>query len=57
MEGLDAIARFWDAERDGADEDFSMSSEVVAVVEETAVVREIRSSTQAEPSTCPWTCR
>jgi SnoaL-like domain len=37
--GLDELAEFWDAERDGAEEDFSMSSEVVAVEGETAVVR------------------
>jgi hypothetical protein len=39
VEGLEAIAEFWDAERDGADEDFSMSSEVVAVDGRNAVVR------------------
>lgn len=37
--GLDRIAEFWDAERDSADEDFSMSADVVAVDGETAVVR------------------
>jgi ketosteroid isomerase-like protein len=37
--GLDEIARFWDAERDGADEGFSMSTDVVAVDGETVVVR------------------
>jgi ketosteroid isomerase-like protein len=37
--GLDEIARFWDAERDSADEGFSMSTDVVAVDGETAVVR------------------
>ena len=39
VEGLDAIARFWDAERDGPDEEFTMSSEVVTVDGGTAVVR------------------
>ena len=39
VEGLDAIARFWEAERNGADEEFTMSSEVVAVDSATAVVR------------------
>jgi uncharacterized protein (TIGR02246 family) len=37
--GLEAIARFWEAERDGPDEEFTMSSEVVAVDGRTAVVR------------------
>jgi ketosteroid isomerase-like protein len=39
MEGLEEIASFWDAERDRADEEFAMSSEVVAVDGDTAVVR------------------
>jgi uncharacterized protein (TIGR02246 family) len=37
--GLDAIARMWEAERAGADEDFSMSSEIVAVEGDTGVAR------------------
>lgn len=37
--GLDQLAQFWDAERDGADEDFSIASDVVAVDGDTAVVR------------------
>ena len=37
--GLDELALFWDAERDGPDEAFTMSSEVVAVDADTAVVR------------------
>jgi len=37
--GLGAIARFWDAERDSAGEEFGMNSDVVAVDGETAVVR------------------
>jgi len=39
IEGLDEIAQFWDAERDDADEEFTMSSDVVAVDGGTAVVR------------------
>ena len=37
--GLEAIARFWDEERDDADEAFDLSAEVVAVDGDTAVVR------------------
>ena len=37
--GLDAIAAMWERERDGADEAFSMTSEITAVDGETAVVR------------------
>jgi SnoaL-like domain len=39
LEGLDAIARFWDEAREGADEPFVMASDVVAVEDTTAVVR------------------
>lgn len=39
VEGIDAIGRFWEAERDGPDEDFDMGHEVVAVDGDTAVVR------------------
>ena len=39
IEGLDEIAEFWESERDGADESFLMSSDVVAVDGNTAVVR------------------
>ena len=39
VEGLAAITRFWEAERDGPDEEFSMSSDIVALDGETAVVR------------------
>jgi SnoaL-like domain len=39
VRGLDELALFWDAERDGFDEAFSMSSEVIAIEAETAVVR------------------
>lgn len=37
--GLPAIARMWEAERDGPDEVFTMTSEVVAVDEDVAVAR------------------
>jgi SnoaL-like domain len=37
--GLEAISRFWEAERVGAGEEFTMSSDVVAVDQGTAVVR------------------
>ncbi|MEV4624949.1 nuclear transport factor 2 family protein [Micromonospora sp. NPDC049523] len=37
--GLPAIARMWEAEREGPDEAFRMASEVVAVDGNTAVVR------------------
>jgi ketosteroid isomerase-like protein len=37
--GLEAIQQMWEAERDGPDEVFSMTSEVVAVEGDTAVVR------------------
>jgi ketosteroid isomerase-like protein len=39
VRGLDAIARFWEAERNGPDEEFTMTSEVVSVDGATAVVR------------------
>ena len=37
--GLDAIRAFWDAEREGPDEVFAMSYEIVAVEGDTGVVR------------------
>lgn len=37
--GLAGIARFWDAEREDPDEEFTMTSEVVAVDGDAAVVR------------------
>lgn len=37
--GLDEIARFWEDERAGADEEFTMASGVVAVDGDVAVVR------------------
>lgn len=39
LRGLDAIARFWETERVGADEKFEMTSELVAIDAGTAVVR------------------
>ena len=39
VRGLDELASFWDAERDGPDEAFSMSSEIIAVDADIAVVR------------------
>lgn len=37
--GLTALAEFWDAGRDGPDEPFTMTSDLVAVDGDTAVVR------------------
>ena len=37
--GLDALGTFWEAERDGADEVFNETHEIVAVDGDTAVVR------------------
>ena len=37
--GLDAIARMWEAEREGPDEVFTMQSEIIACEGDTAVVR------------------
>jgi hypothetical protein len=39
LEGLPALAEWWDAGRDGPDEAFTMTSEIVAVDGDTAVVR------------------
>ena len=39
LEGLDAIGRFWEADRVSPDEEFTMSSEVVMVHAHQAVVR------------------
>jgi len=39
IEGLEAITDLWDAERDGPHEKFTMTSEVVAVDGDAAVVR------------------
>jgi hypothetical protein len=37
--GLDALAHFWEAERDGPDEEFNLQSEVIAIEGRTAIVR------------------
>jgi uncharacterized protein (TIGR02246 family) len=39
ISGLDAIAEMWESERRGPDEQFAMSSQVVAVDGDTAVAR------------------
>ena len=39
VQGLDALGRWWDEDRDGPDEVFTMRSEVVAVDGDVAVVR------------------
>jgi ketosteroid isomerase-like protein len=39
FEGLEAIERMWEHEREGADEDFTMRSEVVAADGNTGVIR------------------
>jgi hypothetical protein len=39
VEGLDALGRFWESERKGPDEEFALTSEVVAVDGPRAVVR------------------
>jgi hypothetical protein len=39
LDGLEEIAEFWESEREGVDEEFTMSSDVVAVDGDTAVVR------------------
>lgn len=39
VEGIEALAQFWEAERDGPDEAFTMTSELVAVDGDVAVVR------------------
>jgi hypothetical protein len=50
--GLARIAGFWEAERDGPDEVFTMASELVAVDGDTAVVRVAVS--YGEPATSRW---
>jgi ketosteroid isomerase-like protein len=39
IEGLDAIGRFWEAGRERPDEQFDMTSEVLAVEDDVAVAR------------------
>lgn len=47
--GLEAVAEFWEAERDGPDEVFTLSSELVAAQRDTGVAR-MRSSTAVRRS-------
>jgi ketosteroid isomerase-like protein len=39
VEGVDAIGRMWEEDREGPNEAFTLSTEVVAVDDQTAVVR------------------
>jgi ketosteroid isomerase-like protein len=39
IRGHDAIAAFWEAEREGPDEDFTLTSDVIAVDGDTGVAR------------------
>lgn len=39
MQGLEDLATFWDLQRDGADEEFAMTAEVVAVDGDVGVAR------------------
>ncbi len=39
LEGVEAIARFWENEREGPDEVFTLTSEIVATEGDTAVAR------------------
>jgi len=39
VEGMTALSNFWEAERDGPEEPFTMSTEIVAVDRDQAVVR------------------
>jgi hypothetical protein len=39
IDGLDALRRFWEEEREGADEQFRLTHETVAVDDPTAIVR------------------
>jgi hypothetical protein len=52
IEGLDAIARFWEAERVGPDEQFTMSSDLVTMDGGTAVVRVL--VTYGAPGSRSW---
>lgn len=52
IEGLEGIALFWEAERAGPDENFTMSSDIVTLDGDTAVVRvEVRYGAAQER---PW---
>jgi uncharacterized protein (TIGR02246 family) len=48
--GLEAIAEFWERQRDGPDEEFTMSFELVAAEYDTAVARVEVRYTGAKPS-------
>jgi SnoaL-like domain len=50
LEGLDAIAEMWEAEREGADEAFTMESAILAVEDDVAVVRVAVHYQHAHPS-------
>ncbi|MET0999854.1 MAG: nuclear transport factor 2 family protein [Marmoricola sp.] len=52
VEGMDALRELWEAEREGADESFTMTSEVLAVDGDTAVVR--AEVYYAEPEAGRW---
>jgi hypothetical protein len=56
--GLDAIARFWDGEREGPDEDFEMTWDLVAVEGDTGVARiEVRYGARAHHYRNLWIVR
>lgn len=59
LEALDAIAAFWEGERNGPDEQFTMSSDVVALDGTTAVVRVVveYGVTGSTPWRDPWVLR
>jgi ketosteroid isomerase-like protein len=50
--GLDEIAEFWESRRDGADEQFTLASNVLAVDGDTAVVRVLVE--YADPEAGSW---
>jgi len=50
VDGLEAIARMWDREREGPDEPFTLTHQVVAVEGDTAVVRVSVEYRRAVPS-------
>jgi hypothetical protein len=52
LRGLEELAEFWEGERDGPDEAFAMSSELIAVDGDTAVAR-VFVEYGADPDT-PW---
>jgi SnoaL-like domain len=54
VRGLDALATFWEAERAGPDEAFTMSGEVLAVDADVAVVRVSVDYGDPEDPTSSW---